>query len=100
MNKIKPDSWGCLTEEGNEFFEKLADEYIEIFNTKQSSPLITLKAYCIKACAFVNSEAGEEAEAHSKETVNPFIDFLMVLVNDYNVEEEEIIVLWQNVLYA
>ena len=96
MKNIIPESWQCLTEEAEDFFNNLANKYIE--KSKVLKDLDLIKEYTVEAIAFIYSDTGQEAQTTEKEVVIEILDFLSALTKN-NVSDDEIVDIWQDKFY-
>jgi len=99
MNKsIIPETWHCTNNEGNAFLNTLAVKYVTKDITLENVDEI-IKLYSTEIYDFLYSELGQECNAFDKETLIPIIDFLIEITKGFNIEEEDIICRFQEIVY-
>jgi hypothetical protein len=93
-NLIIDTHWHALTDEGNAFVTKILTEFVaslENNETTTDEDIHTLfKAFYDYEC----SPEGAESEIWSKETVNPFLEFVEALVLCDQLTEAQLLDMW------
>lgn len=77
-----PTYWNTLSEEGEKFYNKLAQKYIKLAIARTDKPEVIIAAFIKENLDFINSEDGKLSDAYAKETQNLIIEFLSEIFSD------------------